>query len=163
MEPTPEILIRPAHSAQDFAQVRELFAEYAQSLPISLDFQDFEQELAALPGDYAAPTGCVMLAFVDNLPAGCCAMRPLAACDYPNASEMKRLYVRKPFRGFGLGRMLAEATMEAAELAGYSCILLDTLDEMDAARALYEGLGFEEIDPYYYNPYPKAFFLKADF
>lgn len=163
MEPLPNVVIRAAQSPEDFELARELFDEYARNLSIELALEDFEKEPNGLPGEYAWPTGCVMLAFIDEQLAGCCALRPLATSDYSNASEMKRLYVRKLFRGFGLGRGLAHAVMEAAQVAGYSCILLDTLDEMDAARALYEELGFYEVAPFYYNPYPGAFFLKADF
>ncbi len=99
---------------------------------------------------------------MDGELAGCCALRPLDAADYPNAAEMKRLYVRKAFRGFGLGRQLAEAMLDAARQGGYACVLLDTLDDMEAARALYEDLGFEEIPPYYHNPIPGAHYLKVD-
>ena len=102
------------------------------------------------------------LARVDGEVAGCCALRPLDSADYPNAAEMKRLFVRKAFRGFGLGRQLAEAILDAARQAGYACVLLDTLDDMEAARTLYEDLGFEEIPPYYHNPIPGAHYLKAD-
>ncbi|KKW69282.1 GCN5 family acetyltransferase [Lampropedia cohaerens] len=162
MDTSVAIELRFAHSAADYAQVRELLQEYVQTLDVALDLQSFEQELAQLPGEYAEPHGCLVLAHVDGAPAGCCAMRPLVAADYSNAAEMRRLYVRKPFRGFGLGRQLAQCVMEAAQIAGYSCILLDTLGTMDAARALYEDLGFEEIDAYYFNPHPDAFYFKAD-
>ncbi len=141
---------------------RAIFREYAQGLGVDLCFQGFERELAELPGEYAMPRGALLLARVDGAVAGCCALRPLDASDYPNAAEMKRLYVRKAFRGFGLGRQLAEATLDAARRAGYSCVLLDTLDDMEAARALYEDLGFEPIDPYYHNPIPGAHYLKVD-
>jgi ribosomal protein S18 acetylase RimI-like enzyme len=141
--------------------VRALFTEYAESLGISLCFQNFEDELAQLPGDYAAPRGSLLVALVEGTYAGCCAMRPLDSSDYPNACEMKRLYVRKAFRGFGLGRQLAEAIMDCARMAGYDCILLDTLDDMESARALYAELGFEEIPPYYHNPIAGAHYLKA--
>jgi len=141
--------------------VRTLFEEYAHSLNVDLCFQNFEQELAELPGDYAPPRGALVLAVVDGAYAGCCAMRPLDNCDYPNASEMKRLYVRKAFRGFGLGRQLAERILDAARMAGYDNILLDTLDDMESARALYAELGFEEIPPYYHNPIAGAHYLKA--
>jgi putative acetyltransferase len=94
--------------------------------------------------------------------AGCCALRPLDSSDYPNACEMKRLYVRPQFRGLGLGRQLVEETMEAAREAGYACVLLDTLDDMEAARGLYGDLGFAEVPPYYHNPIPGAHYLKAD-
>ena len=104
----------------------------------------------------------MLLALVDGEPAGCCALRPLDATDYPNASEMKRLYVRRAFRGFGLGRQLAEAALDAARQRGYACVLLDTLDDMESARALYTELGFVEIPPYYHNPIPGAHYLKVD-
>lgn len=94
--------------------------------------------------------------------AGCCALRPLDNCDYANAAEMKRLFVRKAFRGFGLGRQLAEAMLDVARQAGYDHVLLDTLDDMESARALYTDLGFEEIPPYYHNPIAGAHYLKAD-
>lgn len=146
----------------DFVQVNAIFKEYAQSLKVDLCFQNFDEELAHLPGEYAEPRGALMLAFVNGMLAGCCALRPLDSCDYSNAAEMKRLYVRQPFRGMGLGRQLAEAILDAARHAGYACVLLDTLDDMEAARALYEDLGFEEIPPYYHNPHAGAHYLKAD-
>lgn len=142
--------------------VRDIFREYANALGVDLCFQHFDSELAQLPGDYAAPRGALLLAEVEGAVAGCCALRPLDAADYPNASEMKRLYVRKAFRGFGLGRELAEAMLDLARQAGYACVLLDTLDEMESARALYTDLGFEEIPPYYHNPIPGAHYLKVD-
>ncbi len=142
--------------------VRAIFREYADSLGIDLGFQDFERELRELPGEYAPPRGTLLLATLDGVVAGCCALRPLDAADYPNAAEMKRLYVRKAFRGFGLGRQLAEAALDAARAAGYACVLLDTLSDMEAARALYDELGFEEIPPYYHNPVAGAHYLKAD-
>jgi ribosomal protein S18 acetylase RimI-like enzyme len=149
-------------SADLLAQVADIFREYAHSLPIDLGFQGFEQELLTLPGDYAAPRGALFLATVDGLVAGCCALRPLDASDYANASEMKRLYVRNAFRGFGLGRELASHTLDVARQAGYSHVLLDTLDEMETARSLYFELGFEEIPPYYHNPIAGAHYLKVD-
>lgn len=141
---------------------RGIFREYAASLHIDLCFQDFETELATLPGEYAPPLGALLLAFVDDELAGCGALRALADADHGNACEMKRLYVRRPFRRFGLGRLLAEALMVRATQAGYSSILLDTLDEMEAARGLYATLGFAEVPPYYYNPIPGAHYLRAD-
>jgi ribosomal protein S18 acetylase RimI-like enzyme len=153
-------LITPA-SPQELAAVRAIFQEYADSLGVDLCFQQFDEELASLPGEYSAPRGALFLASVDGEIAGCCALRPLDTADYPNAAEMKRLYVRKPFRNFGLGRQLAEATLDAAREAGYASVLLDTLDEMETARALYEELGFREIPPYYHNPITGAHYLKA--
>ncbi|MCM2251918.1 MAG: GNAT family N-acetyltransferase [Ramlibacter sp.] len=159
--PKPLIRLIAPTSAEEFDGVRELFREYAHALGVDLCFQQFDEELADLPGHYAAPRGALLLATVDGRLAGCCALRPLDATDYPNACEMKRLYVRKPFRRFGLGRQLAEAILDAARQGGYDCVLLDTLDEMEAARALYVDLGFEEIPPYYHNPIPGAHYLKA--
>ena len=144
------------------AGVREIFEEYAAGLGVTLDFQDFEAELASLPGDYAAPRGALLLALIEGQVAGCCALRPIDNVDYANAAEMKRLYVRKAFRGFGLGRQLAEAILDAARAAGYHSVLLDTLDEMEAARQLYAELGFEEITTYYHNPLQGAHYLKVD-
>jgi len=156
------IALSQAADAQDMAIAGELFQEYAADLDIDLDFQGFDEEVATLPGDYATPRGALLLAWVDGSPAGCCALRPLDTSDYPNAAEMKRLYVRKAFRGFGLGRHLAEAILDAARQAGYASVLLDTLDDMEAARALYAELGFEEIPPYYHNPVVGAHYLKTD-
>lgn len=141
---------------------REIFQEYAEGLGVDLCFQQFDVELAGLPGDYAEPRGALLLATVDGELAGCCALRPLDTADYPNASEMKRLYVRKAFRGFGLGRLLTEAILDAARQAGYASVLLDTLNEMNTARNLYADLGFEEIPPYYHNPISGAHYLKVN-
>ncbi len=141
---------------------RTLFREYAEQLGVDLCFQGFDAELAGLPGAYAPPGGMLLLASVDGALAGCGAFRPLPEADYPNACEMKRLYVRRAFRRFGLGRLLARHLMDRALEAGYSTMLLDTLDDMEAARHLYVTLGFEEIPPYYYNPVPGAHYLKAE-
>ena len=139
--PRPSIqLITPRTSAQLDA-TRQIFAEYANQLGIDLCFQNFEAELASLPGAYGSPRGALLLALVDGEIAGCCAMHALDTVDYPNAAEMKRLYVRKAFRRFGLGRQLAEAMLDLARVAGYQSVLLDTLDDMESARALYADLG----------------------
>ncbi|TWO68310.1 GNAT family N-acetyltransferase [Caenimonas sedimenti] len=143
-------------------EVRAIFREYADGLGVDLCFQQFDEELAGLPGDYAPPRGALLLARVDGKLAGCCALRPLDTADYPNAAEMKRLFVRPAFRSLGLGRRLAEAILDAGRQAGYGCVLLDTLDDMEAARALYEDLGFEDIPPYYHNPIAGAHYLKAN-
>jgi len=154
-------LTTPA-TPSELDEIRTIFREYAQGLGVDLCFQNFDEELASLPGEYAAPRGALFLARVDGELAGSVALRPLDAADAPNAAEMKRLYVRKAFRGFGLGRQLAEAALDAARRAGYDSVLLDTLDDMEAARALYEELGFYEIPPYYHNPIAGAHYLKAD-
>ena len=159
---TPAIELFSPATAEDLLATRDIFTEYAGTLTVDLDFQDFQTELAGLPGDYAPPRGALLLARVDGALAGCCALRPMDSSDYPNAAEMKRLFVRKAFRGFGLGRQLTEAILDEARRAGYSSVLLDTLDEMEAARALYEDLGFEEIPPYYHNPHAGAHYLKVE-
>ncbi len=148
-------------SEYDLERVRKLFAEYAAALSIDLCFQNFREEMDALPGEYASPRGALLVATINDEFAGCCAMRPLDTVDYPNACEMKRLYVRPAFRGKQLGRQLAESILDLSRQAGYDCILLDTLDDMESARALYQELGFEEVPPYYYNPIAGAHYLKA--
>jgi GNAT superfamily N-acetyltransferase len=158
----PPIDIVVARSPQELDAARTLFTEYADQLGVDLGFQGFADELAALPGDYGEPRGTLLLALVDGEVAGCCALRAIDDVDYGNAAEMKRLFVRKAFRGFGLGRQLAEAVLEAALRLGYACVLLDTLDEMESARALYEDLGFQEIPPYYHNPLPGAHYLRVE-
>ncbi|MBX9810184.1 MAG: GNAT family N-acetyltransferase [Burkholderiales bacterium] len=131
----------------DLEAVRKLFVEYAESLGFSLCFQGFDQELATLPGDYAPPQGCLLLAKEDGEAAGCVGVRRLDA----ERCEMKRLYVRIAFRGTRLGRKLAEAALAAAREAGYRRMVLDTLPAMKAARTLYSVLGFKPCAPYYDN------------
>jgi putative acetyltransferase len=139
----------------------DLFRDYQSDIGVDLSWQGFEQELAQLPGEYAAPHGMLLVAFVGDDAAGCCAFRPLHDCDYPNACEMKRLFVRKAFRGFGIGRLLVDHTLLHAKQAGYSTMLLDTLTDMETARALYAQAGFVEVPPYYHNPMPGAHYLKV--
>ena len=160
--PQARIELRRAVGPAELAAAVEIFREYAASLDVDLCFQNFEAELADLPGDYAAPAGGLWLAYVDGALAGCGALRPLADVDYANACEMKRLFVRPGFRRYGLGRLLAQALLDEARRAGYSQLLLDTLDDMEAARELYASLGFVEIPPYYFNPIAGAHYLKAD-
>lgn len=159
---SPSVQFITPETAAHLAETRVIFREYAEQLGIDLCFQNFDAELAGLPGDYASPHGALLLALVDGRIAGCCALRPLGSVDYPNAAEMKRLYVRDDFRRIGLGRQLAEEVLDAARVAGYHSVLLDTLNDMESARALYAELGFEEIPPYYHNPIPGAHYLKVD-
>ncbi len=162
MSAAPQIELLDVDSPALLDITRVLFREYAASLTVDLCFQNFESELTDLPGDYAAPGGALLVALVDGQPAGCGALRGLPDADYPNACEMKRLFVRRAFRRFGLGRLLTQQLMDLAMRAGYSTLLLDTLDDMEAARGLYTSLGFEEIPPYYFNPIPGAHYLKVD-
>lgn len=160
MDSPPLSLLSP-DSPELIDATRGVFQEYAHSLGIDLGFQDFPSELAGLPGRYAGPHGQLLLAAVDGEIAGCGAFCALPDADYPNACEMRRLYVRPAFRRFGLGRMLAQALMDDARRAGYSVMVLDALDDMEAARSLYATLGFRNIPPYYFNPIPGAHYLKA--
>lgn len=148
-------------SPEHYEALRCIFREYAAALQVDLCFQDFEAELLGLPGEYAQPRGALLMALADQVLIGCCALRPLDNVDYPNACEMKRLYVRPAFRSAGVGRQLVEAILDISNLAAYDCILLDTLDEMESARALYQDLGFDEIPPYYHNPIAGAHYLRA--
>jgi putative acetyltransferase len=154
-------LITPKRE-EEIDWTRHIFREYASGLGVDLCFQGFDHELETLPGEYAEPRGALRLAMIGAQVAGCCALRPLDSADYPNACEMKRLFVRPQFRQLGLGRLLVEEIMDAAAMGGYHHVLLDTLDDMEAARSLYEELGFQEIAPYYHNPIPGAHYLKAD-
>lgn len=159
---TPDIRLITPDTPELIAATRLIFREYADSLDVDLCFQGFDAELASLPGEYAAPAGQLLLAMVDEELAGCGAFRALRDVDFANACEMKRLYVRPAFRRFGLGRLVAQRLLDDARRAGYSTMLLDTLDDMESARELYAALGFEDIPPYYFNPLPGAHYLKAD-
>lgn len=156
------ISLKPAQFPDDLQTVRDLFLDYQAELGIDLCFQGFEAELAELPGFYAPPAGSLLVAWVDGEPAGCCALRPLPNADHLNACEMKRLFVRRAFRGFGLGRLLVERILSDGQLAGYTTMLLDTLSDMETARALYQEAGFVEVAPYYHNPIAGAHYLKVD-
>ena len=155
----PQIVLFIPGQATELDATRAIIREYAASLGVDLCFQDFDAELASLPGAYGEPRGAQLLVTVGNALAGCCALRPLET----NACEIKRLYVRPAFRGPGLGRQLAEAMLDCARRAGYDCVLLDTLTEMEAARALYQELGFEEVPPYHHNPLSGGTISKRSF
>jgi len=140
-------------------QARELFLEYAQSLGFSLCFQDFDKELACLPGDYSPPDGRLFLAEHDGQIAGCAALHRLDA----TSGEMKRLYIRPQFRGLGLGRILAERILSEGKSIGFRRLRLDTVaGVMDDAIALYRRLGFREIEPYRQNPIAGALYMELE-
>jgi putative acetyltransferase len=140
--------IREAETATDIAQARELFLEYQSNLGVDLCFQGFAEELASLPGQYARPAGRLLLASNGASVLGVVALRPILSTD----CEMKRLYVRSTGRGTGLGRLLTDALIKEARLAGYSRVLLDTLPTMLEAQGLYRSMGFVEIAAYCHNP-----------
>ncbi|MDF1543124.1 MAG: GNAT family N-acetyltransferase [Anaerosomatales bacterium] len=151
--------IVPATSPELVEVVRELLVEYADSLDVDLCFQDFETELAGLPGDYAPPRGTLLLALDGATPLGCVAVRPL---NWPAVAEMKRLYVQPAGRVQGFGRRLAEAAISFARETGYSSMRLDTLPEMVGAIALYESLGLRDTDAYRFNPVEGTRYLELD-
>jgi ribosomal protein S18 acetylase RimI-like enzyme len=138
----PEVRVAPA-AADDLDDVRALFREYAAWLQVDYCLKDFEAELADLPGAYAPPAGGLWLARVDGAPAGVVGVWPLQG----GACEMKRLWVREAYRGLGLGRRLAEAALAGARAGGQRQMVLETLDFMEAAQALYAEFGFRAVPP----------------
>ncbi len=154
-----DFTIAQAESGEHIAQARELFEEYARSLGFSLCFQNFDKELAALPGDYAPPDGRLLLAECEGKLAGCVALHRLD----PGICEMKRLYLRPQFRGRGAGRLLAERVIAEARNMGYRKMRLDTVEPvMKDAVAMYRRLGFREIAPYRANPMAGAMYMELD-
>lgn len=145
-------------SGDELEEARSLFQEYADSLGSDPCLQNFAEELATLPGRYARPDGRLLLAMVDDKPAGCAALRSLDV----ETGEMKRVYVRPAFRGLGLGRKLAERILHECRAAGYRRVRLDTLRTMVGAQQLYRELGFREIPPYGDNPVAEAVYLELE-
>ncbi|GIM46963.1 acetyltransferase CD1211 [Collibacillus ludicampi] len=150
--------ILSAESKEQLEHIRKLFLEYASSLVFDLSFQDFERELADLPGQYSPPNGRLLLAVVSEKLAGCVALRKITEHD----CEMKRLYVRPEYRGQDIGKQLVFAIIEEARKIGYSRMLLDTVPSMKSAIKLYRSLGFKSIEPYRYNPIEGAMYLALD-
>jgi putative acetyltransferase len=149
----------PAESPAQIAGTRELFLEYAQSLGFSLCFQNFDQELAGLPGDYAPPEGRLLLANYEGQLAGCVALHRLE----PRICEMKRLYLRPQFRGKSVGLALVESVIAQARAIGYSHMRLDTVEPiMKDAVAMYRRFGFREIAPYRPNPIAGALYMELE-
>lgn len=145
-----------AGNATEFKQAADLFLEYADSLGFSLEFQDFDRELADIPGDYAAPDGCILLAYSDEIPVGCVALRKLDT----DVCEMKRLYVKPEFRYMGIGKTLSEKIVEKARSTGYGKMRLDTVASMTEAISIYRSMGFRVIEPYRFNPFNDAVFME---
>jgi len=153
----PSLQFVRAESPNQISQARELFLEYAQSLGFSLCFQNFDQELAGLPGDYAPPTGRLLLAEYDGQLAGCVALHKLE----DDICEMKRLYLRSEFRGKRFGRLLADRMIAEASQIGYRRMRLDTVEPvMKDAVAMYRKIGFREITPYRANPMPGTLYME---
>ena len=141
---------------EDLPAMRELFQEYGRTLGIDLSFQGFNEELASLPGKYAPPQGAVIIARRGDVPCGCVALRRIDE----HACEMKRLYVRPGNRGLRIGWELVTRIIQAGEARGYEAMRLDTLPSMASAVCLYRSFGFQEIDPYIFNPIPGALFME---
>ena len=142
------LLVKQAEDTDEIGIVRAFMREYQQGLGIDLCFQGFEAELAGLPGSYAPPGGCLLLAWLKQTPLGCVALQRIS----DSRAEMKRLYVPPKARGFGVGRKLVEQILAAAEAMGYAEVVLDTLPTMLEAKRLYEQFGFRDIEPYRPNP-----------
>jgi len=155
--------IVPVRTGEDLAATVALFIAYAASLDVDLSYQDFDGELAAMPGQYAPPEGELLLArALDGRPLGCVALRPIEPPGSGDRAccEMKRLYVSPLARGFGLGKALAEALVDAAWRIGYREMRLDSLPSMTGAQALYRKLGFVAAEPYYDTPIPGTLFMR---
>jgi putative acetyltransferase len=146
-----------AESPEEIAEARKLFIEYSDRLGINLCFQNFEKELAELPGAYAPPDGRLLLAVQEGRVAGCVSLRKIG----DGVCEMKRLFVRPDARGKRIGRALAERIIDEAREIGYAQMRLDTLPaQMDKAIKMYRSLGFREIEAYYHNPVEGALFME---
>ena len=151
-------IIVPALDAASIAVIRTLFLEYSASLDVDLAYQSFPDEVATLPGDYAPPRGCLLLAREGPHALACVGVRPLDG----EVCEMKRLYVRPESRGSGIGRELAVAAIAFARTTGFRAMRLDTLPSMTSAQALYDVLGFRDIAPYRFSPVAGTRFMELD-
>lgn len=150
--------IAKAQFPEDLGIVQTIFREYAEDLGFDLGFQNFDQELASLPGKYCAPKGCLLLAWHEQQVVGCVAFRPID----DHTCEMKRLFVKPGLRSLKLGRQLVESICHQAREQGYRKMLLDTLPSMKAAIKIYESFGFKPVEPYVFNPFEGAMFLGLD-
>ena len=152
------IRINFAESTKDFISAKNLFLEYAESLDFSLSFQNFEEEIECIPGKYKTPNGCIILAWETSDCIGCVCMRPLN--DF--SCEIKRLYVRPPHRGIGIGRLMTKRIIRYCREKEYTKIHLDTTTGMQSAIKLYKSIGFVETEPYYNNPLPNVIYFELD-
>jgi GNAT superfamily N-acetyltransferase len=150
--------ITPATTREDIAAVRALFIEYQEYLDIDLDFQNFGEELAVLPGKYAPPHGRLFLARYDGKVAGCAAFYPMDEAG--DVCELKRLYVRRDSANLGIGTALFERAMQEAQAIGYTTMRLDSLRRLKKAGRLYKHYGFYEIAPYNDNPHADVYYLE---
>ncbi len=151
-----QIEIIPAY--QEIERIRTLFREYTDFLGVNLDFQNYAEEYANLPGKYAPPRGRLYLALCDGKPAGCVALRPFDE----NRCEVKRLYVKPEFQGLKIGRALMEKLIADAHEMNYKSMILDTHPRLVNGLSLYRKLGFKKIEKYYPNPYPETIYLGLD-
>ena len=148
----------PAHEKRFIPDIKAMFLEYETFLDFDLCFQDFEEELQSLPGDYAPPSGKLFIAHWKNQPAGCIALRKKSE----DTCEMKRLWVRPEFRGLAIGRALAEKLVGEADKIGYKTMVLDTVPKLKAAIALYHSMGFVDAEPYYDTPIACTVSMRLD-
>jgi len=153
-----QMIIIPAFSIEQIEMARRLFREYGEELDVDLCFQGFAEELRDLPGKYGPPDGALLLAMEQQHAIGCVALRRFS----PTDAEMKRLFVRPAYRHLGLGRVLAQRIIERARDFGYRRMVLDTLDTMQGAKALYRSLGFVDIAAYYDNPLPSVLYFAME-
>lgn len=147
-----------SHAYDQLDNIRMLFTEYVQMLGVDLSFQKYDEEFARLPGKYSTPEGMLLIAQYNESPAGCVAYRRFDS----TTCEMKRLYVKPEFRGKKIGVSLVEKCIAEAKVAGYKCMLLDTLETLDNSIAIYRKQGFREILPYYINPYPGVLYFELN-
>ncbi len=152
------VQIFPVRTPEQMAAIKTLFREYQAFLAINLDFQDFEAELAGLPGKYSPPKGDLFLAVLDDEPVGCGAFYPMqeAIC------EIKRVYVKPQTQGHGIGKKLFRHLIESAAQAGYRYVRLDSLKRLDKAANMYRAFGFYEIEPYNENPHNDVYYMELD-
>jgi len=152
------ITIIERYEEQYILDIKDIFREYREDLGLDLDFQDFEKELDDIPGEYSPPEGAILLAEEESKTVGCVALRKID----DKTCEMKRMYVKPGYRGQGLGRKLASSIIDKAREKGYEKMKLDTLTTLKEANVLYRSLGFEECEPYRYNPLEDALYMELE-